>query len=161
MTFSFVSGNNNPIHDARQLLQIHHIRGRRPTKDEIQKAFLESANLYHPDRKHHPDAKPCPAQFRQCVQARDLLLHHYSHSNHGYTSSLYYGRSNADRTSTNRTRSRPFAHGFPFRTLQVLTLQQKLAVRGTIMMLISLGASYDVWVRRENHQRRSTNHVDE
>ena len=152
------------IIDAKRLLEIQQDI-LRPSKEDIQKAFAQAARKYHPDGRHHLNAQPCAIQFRQCVQARDLLLHHYygpspsrpytrpppSSGNNQYH---HYRYNNNTYASSSGTHNDYFAKGFPFQTLRLLTLKQKLVIRGAIMVLVSAGALYDKWVRMENQRLR-------
>jgi 6-pyruvoyl-tetrahydropterin synthase len=147
------------IYDAKRLLSVSsEDDSLRPTKENIQKAFVRSALKYHPDSRHRRDAQPCAVKFRRCVHARDLLLHHYvgpSRSRPVNPSSFYTNNN----TNTNKQHAGAhrdhFAKGFPFQTLRLLTLKQKLAIRGTIVALVSALALYDKWVRVENQRRRA------
>ena len=47
-------------------------------KEEIQQAYLTSAKRYHPDSRGNANASPCAVSFRQCHEARDVLLRYYA-----------------------------------------------------------------------------------
>ena len=63
------------------LLQAHKVLGLFPglslSKEEIQSAYRSAAKRYHPDSRAAVRT-PCPASFRQCNDARDVLLRHYN-----------------------------------------------------------------------------------
>lgn len=133
-----------------------------PSKDVIQQSFNKAAKRYHPDAKHNAESQPCPIKFRQVCEARDYLLDHYYDGPYA-TSHLrrdlhrYHRRPSPARgargTAASTAPTRKFAQGFPTQTLQVLTLRQNLAIRGTIGASILLLVAYDLLVMREGEGR--------
>ena len=111
-----------------------------PSPDHIQQSFREAACIYHPDSRHRPNARPCSATIRRCHEARDELLEHY----HGTRSkSPIGGHSSSNRRSTARRTTSARPRGFPYRTLRVLTVKQNLALRGSVMLVLTLGTLYE------------------
>ena len=124
---------------ARVLLNILHGHPP-PSPDHIQQSFREAARIYHPDSRYRPNARPCSATFRRCHEARNVLLEHY----HGTRSkSPNSGHSNNNRRSTARRTTSARPRGFPYRTLRVLTVKQNLALRGSVMLVLTLGTLYE------------------
>ena len=127
------------LYKARQLLGLESTSPL--TKENIQYAFVRAAKKYHPDRRHN---QPCAVKFRECHQARRLLLDHY----------CYNGTASAGSASINYNKKKqawyeptdPRAHGFPYTTLRVLTLKQNLALRGIVMLTLAVGAICDKYV---------------
>ena len=115
---------------ARVLLNILHDKPK-PSPDHIQQSFREAARIYHPDSRYRPNARPCSATFRRCHEARNVLLEHY------------HGHSNNNRRSTARPTTSARPRGFPYRTLRVLTVKQNLALRGSVMLVLTLGTLYE------------------
>lgn len=141
---------------AHRLLALDHALSRRTnapslTKLEIQQAFVRAAQLYHPDSRHNADAHPCATTFQECHEAREMLLAHYTGSQSTRHKSPRYQNHYSQSSSSSE---RNFAQGFPYRTMRVLTLKQNLALRGAVMMVISVGSLYENWQRREHRRRK-------
>lgn len=166
------------IYEARRLLGIPNDPIRpSPTKEEIEIAFRNSAKKYHPDSiSSTTQVQPCAIKFRQCIQARELLLEHHSsthqrggggkgqqqqqqasHHSRNKNHSHYHRHEHYNRYQQQRHRNQKdyFGKGFPFQTLRLLTLKQKLMIRGSIMIMISLGALYDRWLRKQIQIQRN------
>ncbi|CAB9508244.1 expressed unknown protein [Seminavis robusta] len=65
------------------VLEAHKLLGLLPKprgtpKQDIQQAYLVAAKKYHPDSRNNIDATPCAASFRQCHEARQVLLRYYA-----------------------------------------------------------------------------------
>jgi DnaJ domain len=70
--------NSNRI----SVLHAHKLLGLMPRasempKESIQAAYLTAAKRYHPDSRNNPHATPCARSFRQCHEARQVLLRYY------------------------------------------------------------------------------------
>ena len=79
-------------------------------------------------------------KFRECHEARRLLMDHYSsHTNVDFSAASDNGPSQKPWYKP----SDPRDHGFPHTTLRVLTLKQNLALRGFVMATLALGAFCD------------------
>jgi DnaJ domain len=64
------------------VLQAHKLLGLMPQafempKESIQAAYLTAAKRYHPDSRNNTHATPCARSFRQCHEARQVLLRYY------------------------------------------------------------------------------------
>jgi len=144
------------VPQARALLGIVDDTSRRPppppSRDLIQKSFLRAAKMHHPDTVHNPNARPCSVTFRRCLEARSVLLNHY-HGMAGRCGAARRGNDDGHPASSYRRHDRTnnskrkFGQGFPFQTLRVLSLRQNLALRGTVMVLLTIGTAYDEWGR--------------
>lgn len=123
---------------ARVLLNILHDK---PKPSHIQQSFREAARIYHPDSRYRPNARPCSATFRRCHEARNVLLEHY----HGTRSPIggHSNNNNNNRRPTARRTTSARPRGFPYRTLRVLTVKQNLALRGSVMLVLTLGTLYE------------------
>lgn len=121
------------------------------TKEEIQQAYRERAQTYHPD-SHHP--LRCPTQFRECHDARRILLEYYgkqgNRSKHQQQYSWRSGGAGAGRPSASRYES-----GFPTKKLRILTVRQNLTLRATIMTVLTVGTLYQDYSTKKN--RRGVN----
>lgn len=156
MTMPRSSSTTVSVPQARVLLGILDDRPP-PSRDLIQKSFLQAAKMHHPDTVHNPNARPCSVTFRRCLEARSVLLDHY----HGMAGGCggderRHPASHGRHNGANNTRRR-FGQGFPFRTLRVLSLKQNLALRGTVMVLLTIGTAYDEWGRYARRRREGAN----
>ena len=163
------------VYEARRLLGIPNDQIRPPTKEEIDNAFRNAAKKYHPDSvSSTTQVQPCAIKFRQCLQARDILLDYQSshqpgrggregrqqqygsHPSHNKSHSHYRRHHNQYQHHHHHHRNQKdyFGKGFPFQTLRLLTLKQKLMIRGSIMVVVSLGALYDRWLRMKIQDQR-------
>ena len=123
------------LYRARKLLKLEDVSPL--TKLKIQEAFVCAAKEYHPDSRHK---QPCARKFRECHEARRLLVDHYSsHTNVDFSAASDNGPSQKPWYKP----SDPRDHGFPHTTLRVLTLKQNLALRGFVMATLALGAFCD------------------
>jgi hypothetical protein len=71
-----------PTNTRMSVLQAHQLLGLMPQvskmrKESIQTAFVTAAKLYHPDSRNNPLSTPCARSFRQCHEARQVLLRYY------------------------------------------------------------------------------------
>eukprot|EP00978_Attheya_sp_CCMP212_P029950 scaffold108475_cov39-Attheya_sp.AAC.1 len=136
------------LHRARQLLDLS--EGPAVTKEKIQYAFVRAAQQYHPDSRHNDQATPCAKMFQDCHEARKLLLAHYCGNTKNDASRIrpqYYHKPNRQPP--------PFSTGFPFRSLRILTAKQNIALRGIVMVVLTVGTFYDDW--RRNKTRLTNN----
>lgn len=148
------------VPQALEALGLSHRTPPPPSKELIQEHFAMAAKKYHPDAKHSPSAQPCAIRFREACEAQTLLLQYY---HEGPMAIRHFQQDLRRRQAHQRPRStsqfrqdtanRRFAQGFPHQTLQVLTLKQNLAIRGTIGLCLILGMLSDfVSKTRQKHQ---------
>jgi curved DNA-binding protein CbpA len=69
-----MENNKISVIHAHKLLGL--FPGRSLSKEEIQKAYRSAAKQYHPDSRS-ADSTPCAVSFRQCSDAREVLIRHY------------------------------------------------------------------------------------
>lgn len=131
------------LSQARILLNILHDKPP-PSPDYIQQSFREAARIYHPDSRHRPDARPCSTTFRRCHEARKVLMEHYHGTGKGFGSGGFSRRTS---NTASRTSIRP--RGFPYRTLRLLTVKQNLMLRGSIMLMLTLGTLYEEFTKEQ------------
>mmetsp|Transcript_49644 Transcript_49644/g.74922 ORF Transcript_49644/g.74922 Transcript_49644/m.74922 type:complete len:176 (+) Transcript_49644:120-647(+) len=150
-------------HRARLLLQLYQ---RNPTRGEIQDAFLRAAKKYHPDKRHpsnknvasstSPSSSSSAVTFRECLEAREILLkqqkHGFHHSIRRATTGTHYNSSSSS--------SSFFASGFPTKTLRVLTLKQNLALRGMVMLSLTFLAVYEEYAS-SSRKKGDMGNIDE
>jgi len=146
-----------------------------PTKLDIERAFRIAAIRYHPDtaassksKSKNDDADTDHTttkqviQFRQCLEARDLLLNHFYNVNRGQRYQRIITTQQSDNNNNNNTR-RPFNYspyyswnrkdskntilikGFP-----VLTTRGKICIKGGTAILILTMGMYDGYIRNKN-----------
>lgn len=152
------------------LLDVRRSNGSNVTKEDIEKAFRVAAKRHHPDSA----AKANPIKFRQCLEARNLLLDHYHNVDRGRRQNRirnsttaasrsqqppgyhqnYYGHSfyYYFRKLRQDTTGNVFVKGFPFQTLHLLTTKSKLQIKGATMVLILTMGLYDGYTRRLKRQ---------
>lgn len=132
------------IKQAHKLLHltINSSKSAPTTKEEIQRAYHQQAQIFHPDSQH---PLRCPARFRECHDARQVLLD-------------YYSRARKQRAMTTNGR---YAPGFPSRTLRVLTVRQNLTLRLIVMTVVTLGVLYDDYFNKSERRERRRKQIEE
>lgn len=133
-------------HDARRILKLE--EGNVPlTKNEIHAAFLRSAMQYHPDRKFaevDTAATPDATKFKECLQAKELLLAQ-PHVKWQTENSQQRWRRNNQQNFRHNSNS-IFANGFPTKTLRPnMSLRSNIAIRAFTIVFLSLGVAYTEW----------------
>lgn len=141
-------------HDARRILKLE--EGNVPlTKNEIHAAFLRSAMQYHPDRKFSEvdtAATPDATKFKECLQAKELLLAQPYVTWQTDKSKQRWRRNNQQNFRHNS--SSIFANGFPTKTLRPnMSLRSNIAIRAFTIVFLSLGVAYTEWTKLQNQKQ--------
>ena len=136
------------LRQALHLLNFQNYKGEPPSRRKIQQNFVAAAKRLHPDARHDLRAAPCAESFRQCHEARAVLLEHY-HGIHRKGGTRKW-KPRAEQWSAAAAAA---AQGFPYNTLRILSLKQSLALRGMVAGLLIIGLACDklrIQMAREN-----------
>uniref|UniRef100_A0A7S4EHY9 J domain-containing protein n=1 Tax=Pseudo-nitzschia australis TaxID=44445 RepID=A0A7S4EHY9_9STRA len=158
----------DPIDDAVRLLGLDN--NNCPAKKDIERAFRIAAKKYHPDGKNNRHSDPNALLFRQCLEARDLLLDHFHfHNKIGCTrrgqerqrpftrpdgSRPNYGHTSTSNNNIRKNGNLIFAKGFPFHTLHLLTTKSKVCIKAATGVLVLAMGLYDGYTRYKNKPRQ-------
>mmetsp|Transcript_11984 Transcript_11984/g.19874 ORF Transcript_11984/g.19874 Transcript_11984/m.19874 type:complete len:154 (+) Transcript_11984:76-537(+) len=142
------------VQQAHNLLKLDMHVPTTTTKKDIQHAFRERAQIYHPDSQH---PLRCPTRFRECHDARGVLLDYYYHNNgrqrrqQSSSNTYHHGAGRSDRSFYARD---GFAPSSSRTRMRILTVRQNLTLRAIVMTALTVGTFYS------DYSNNRTNNVD-